>query len=53
LIDHILVSRRLADQNMQVTVHRQTDASVGVNPIDRRDAPASDHDPVIARLNQA
>lgn len=51
LIDHILVSRKLADPNMEATVHHQAKASIGIDPMKGRDDRASDHDPVIARLS--
>lgn len=50
LIDHILVSRKLATLDTEVTVHHQADESIGLNPHERRDAPGSDHDPVVAKL---
>lgn len=53
LIDHILVSHKLADDDTDVTVHHQTAASIGVDPRVRRDQPASDHDPVVAHLANA
>jgi endonuclease/exonuclease/phosphatase family metal-dependent hydrolase len=53
LIDHLLASRRLVGPgNLPgVDVHHQATGSVGVNPLARRDEPASDHDPVFAHLN--
>lgn len=50
LIDHILVSRCLADLKTDVSVHHQADESIGTNPSARRDIPGSDHDPVVATL---
>jgi endonuclease/exonuclease/phosphatase family metal-dependent hydrolase len=50
LIDHILVSRALADDHTAVTVHHQGIQSIGPNPTERRDARGSDHDPVVAHL---
>jgi endonuclease/exonuclease/phosphatase family metal-dependent hydrolase len=53
LIDHLLVSRRLVGPgNLPgVRVHHQAAVSIGIDPLERRDAPASDHDPVFAHLN--
>jgi endonuclease/exonuclease/phosphatase family metal-dependent hydrolase len=53
LIDHLLVSRRLVGPgNLPgVRVYHQPTASIGTNPLERRDDPASDHDPVYAHLN--
>ncbi|MEN3280521.1 MAG: hypothetical protein V7607_1661 [Solirubrobacteraceae bacterium] len=53
LIDHVLVSRRLVGPgNLPgVRVHHQSAGSIGVDPLARRDEPASDHDPVLAHLN--
>ena len=53
LIDHLLVSRGLVGPgNLPgVRVHHQTTASIGIDPLERVDAPASDHDPVYAHLN--
>jgi len=53
LIDHLLVSRRLvAPGNLPgVRVHHQAAGSIGVDPLVRRDEPASDHDPLLAHLN--
>jgi endonuclease/exonuclease/phosphatase family metal-dependent hydrolase len=53
LIDHLLVSRRLVGPgNLPgVRVHHQATASIGIDPLARRDEPASDHDPVFAHLN--
>jgi endonuclease/exonuclease/phosphatase family metal-dependent hydrolase len=53
LIDHLLVSRRLVGPgNLPgVRVHHQARASIGVDPLERRDEPASDHDPVFAHVN--
>jgi endonuclease/exonuclease/phosphatase family metal-dependent hydrolase len=53
LIDHLLVSRRLVGPgNLPgVRVHHQTTGSIGIDPLARRDEPASDHDPVYAHLN--
>jgi predicted extracellular nuclease len=53
LIDHLLVSRKLVGPgNLPgVRVHHQAAASIGVDPLARKDVPASDHDPVFAHLN--
>ena len=53
LIDHLLVSRRLVSPgNLPgVRVHHQATASIGIDPLARRDEPVSDHDPVFAHLN--
>jgi endonuclease/exonuclease/phosphatase family metal-dependent hydrolase len=53
LIDHLLVSRRLVvPGNLPgVRVHHQAVGSIGVDPLERRDEPASDHDPVFAHLD--
>jgi hypothetical protein len=34
-----------------VRVHHQATGSIGIDPLARRDEPASDHDPVFAHLN--
>jgi hypothetical protein len=34
-----------------VRVHHQATASIGIDPLARRDEPVSDHDPVFAHLN--
>jgi predicted extracellular nuclease len=53
LIDHLLVSRRLVGPgNLPgVRVHHQSTGSIGIDPLARKDEPASDHDPVFAHLN--
>jgi endonuclease/exonuclease/phosphatase family metal-dependent hydrolase len=53
LIDHLLVSRRLVGPgNLPgVRVRQQATGSIGIDPLERRDEPASDHDPVFAHLN--
>lgn len=53
LIDHLLVSRKLVGPGNlpEVHVHHQGAESIGVNPLVRKDKPASDHDPVYARFN--
>ena len=50
LIDHILVSQKLTDPRPHVGVRHQSGGSVGLDPLARRDVPASDHDPVFATL---
>jgi predicted extracellular nuclease len=53
LIDHVLVSARLVGPgNLPgVRVHHEATGSIGTDPLERRDEPASDHDPVFADLN--
>jgi endonuclease/exonuclease/phosphatase family metal-dependent hydrolase len=48
LIDHILVSRRLVTVATRVDTADVPLPSIGANPAARRDAPASDHAPVVA-----
>jgi endonuclease/exonuclease/phosphatase family metal-dependent hydrolase len=48
LIDHILVSHRLVHSLREVHTAGQTPPSITENPARRRDAPASDHAPVVA-----
>jgi endonuclease/exonuclease/phosphatase family metal-dependent hydrolase len=51
LIDHIMVSRALLERVEEVhTVRAAGLASVGDDPVTRRDTPASDHSPVLAKL---
>ena len=50
LIDHILISHALLNRLQSVDIPVNQVASIGVNPNVRRDAPASDHAPVIARF---
>jgi|1186.fasta_scaffold65928_2 endonuclease/exonuclease/phosphatase family metal-dependent hydrolase len=51
LIDHILVSHRLVTHVASVDTADVTPPSIGTDPAARRDAPASDHAPVVARLD--
>jgi endonuclease/exonuclease/phosphatase family metal-dependent hydrolase len=52
LIDHIMVSRALLDHVEEVhTLSAAGLASVGDDPVARRDARASDHSPVLAQLS--
>lgn len=53
LIDHILVSHALLDGIGAVTTGDTAAGSVTDNPNERRDAPASDHRPVLAQLATA
>jgi exonuclease III len=50
LIDHILVSHVLAHALDDVNTADVTPPSVTENPTERRDAPASDHAPLVARF---
>jgi endonuclease/exonuclease/phosphatase family metal-dependent hydrolase len=51
LIDHVLVSRALLERVEEVhTLSAAGLASVGDDPVTRRDARASDHSPVLAQL---
>lgn len=51
LIDHLLVSHRLLDTVETVTTGTGSTPSITDNPLQRRDAPGSDHRPVVATLN--
>ena len=51
LIDHILVSHRLVTRVESVDTGDVTLPSLGPDPADRRNAPASDHAPVLARFD--
>jgi predicted extracellular nuclease len=51
LIDHLFVSHRLLDTVETVTTGTGSTPSITDNPVERRDPPASDHRPVVARLN--
>jgi endonuclease/exonuclease/phosphatase family metal-dependent hydrolase len=51
LIDHILTSRRLVTHAAQVDTGDVELASITSDPAARRDAPASDHAPVVARFS--
>jgi exonuclease III len=51
LIDHILVSHRLVTRVASVDTGDVTLPSVGADPAARRNAPASDHAPVLARFD--
>jgi endonuclease/exonuclease/phosphatase family metal-dependent hydrolase len=51
LIDHILVSRRLVTHAVSVDTGDVTPPSVGLDPSARRNAPASDHAPLVARFD--
>ena len=51
LIDHILVSHILANALVDVDTAEVTLPSITENPAERRDAPGSDHAPVVARFN--
>ena len=51
LIDHILVSHILANALVDVDTADVTLPSITENPAERRDAPGSDHAPVVARFN--
>ena len=50
LIDHILISHALLSRLQSVDTQPNQVASITSNPAARRDAPASDHAPVIARF---
>jgi predicted extracellular nuclease len=50
LIDHILVSHALLSKLSSVDADVSGLASIGTNPNVRRDAPASDHAPLIAHF---
>jgi endonuclease/exonuclease/phosphatase family metal-dependent hydrolase len=50
LIDHILTSRRLVTRAVRVDTADVTLASIGSDPAARRNAPASDHAPVVAEF---
>ena len=51
LIDHILVSHVLAHALSDVNTADVTPPSITEDPIERRDAPASDHAPLVATFN--
>lgn len=51
LIDHLLVSRALLDSVTQATTGTGPTPSVTDNPLTRRDAPQSDHRPVVMTLD--
>jgi exonuclease III len=51
LIDHILVSHVLATALVDVDTADVALPSITENPTARRDAPASDHAPLVARFN--
>jgi endonuclease/exonuclease/phosphatase family metal-dependent hydrolase len=51
LIDHILVSHVLANALVDVDTADVSLPSITENPTERRDAPASDHAPLVARFN--
>jgi endonuclease/exonuclease/phosphatase family metal-dependent hydrolase len=53
LIDHILVSRRLVRDVRSVDTQAQEPPSITERPAERRDAPGSDHLPVVARFDLA
>ena len=50
MIDHILISHALLTSLQSVDTQPNQVASITTNPAPRRDAPASDHAPVIARF---
>lgn len=51
LVDHILVSHALLGRVVSIDADVTGLPSIGVNPNARRDAPASDHAPLIARFS--
>jgi hypothetical protein len=51
LIDHILISQALLGELVSVDADVSGLSSIGTNPNVRRDAPASDHAPLIAHSN--
>lgn len=51
LIDHVFVSHALLETVTKVTTGKDDTPSITDNPDERRDAPGSDHRPVIATLN--
>jgi endonuclease/exonuclease/phosphatase family metal-dependent hydrolase len=51
LIDHILISHALLGRLDSVDTDVSDTETIGVNPAARRDAPASDHAPVIAHFH--
>lgn len=53
LVDNLLVSRALVDRMTRVTTGDVAVGSIGDNPNERRDKPASDHRPAIATLATA
>jgi endonuclease/exonuclease/phosphatase family metal-dependent hydrolase len=53
LIDHILVSHRLAHLVASADTGPVDPPSITENPTERRDAPGSDHARVVARFNLA
>ena len=50
LIDHILTSRRLVTRAVRVDTAGDPPPSIGSDPAARRNAPASDHAPVVAEF---
>jgi endonuclease/exonuclease/phosphatase family metal-dependent hydrolase len=53
LIDHILVSHRLVHASPQVDTGGAELPSIGSDPGARRDQPASDHAPLVAKFDLA
>lgn len=51
LIDHILISHALLGRLTSVDADVSALSSIGNDPNTRRDVPASDHAPLIARFN--
>jgi endonuclease/exonuclease/phosphatase family metal-dependent hydrolase len=51
LIDHLLVSHALLDAVTEVTTGTDTTPSITDNPTERRDAPQSDHRPLVMTLD--
>jgi endonuclease/exonuclease/phosphatase family metal-dependent hydrolase len=51
LIDHILVSRALLERTQHVTTGLGDLPSIEYDPRERRDATASDHAPVLTRID--
>ena len=50
LIDHILISHALLNRLQSVDAHVNQVSSIDANPTARRNAPASDHAPLIAHF---